>query len=98
MLKLVRLNNIKYNRNVVTNADAEFICDIPDKFDEDAVLGIKDDIDDKNDDSIFVLYRIKDDLVTCENVLFNDFIDCAEWDFRVISAVAAENLGMKFKI
>jgi hypothetical protein len=36
--------------------------------------------------------------VTCENVLFSDFIDVAEWDFRVISAVAADGLGMNFEI
>lgn len=98
MFKLVRLNNIKYNGNIVTNADAEFICDIPDKFDEDAILGIRDYLEDKNDDSIFVLWKIKDDLVTCEYVLFDDFIDFAEWDFRIISAVAVDGLGMKFEI
>lgn len=97
MLKLVRLNNIIYKDNTVVDVDSEFICDIPDDFDEDTVLGIRDEIDD-GDDSIFVLWRIEDDLVTCENVLFDDFIDIAEWDFRVISAVAADGLGMKFRI
>jgi hypothetical protein len=55
MLKLVRLNNIKLNENVVIDVDSEFICDIPDDFDEDAVLGIRDEIDDDGDDSIYVL-------------------------------------------
>lgn len=97
MLKLVRLNNIIHKDNVVVDVDSEFICDVPDDFDEDAVLGIRDEIDD-GDDSIFVLWRIEDDLVTCENVLLGDFIDIAEWDFRVISAVAADELGMRFEI
>ena len=97
MLKLVRLDNIKYNGNIVYNSDAEFICDVPDDFDEDAVLGIRDEIDD-DDGSIFVLWRIENNVVSCENVLFDDFIDCAEWDFRVISAVAADGLGMTFRM
>ena len=97
MLKLVRLNNIKYNGNVVYNSDVEFICDIPDDFDEDAILGIRDEIDD-DDGSIFVLWRIEDNLVSCEYVLLGGFIDFAEWDFRVISAVAADSLGMTFRM
>lgn len=97
MLKLVRLYNIKYNGNIVYNSDAEIICDVPDEFDEDAVLGIRDEIDDE-DGSIFVLWRIEDNVVSCENVLFDNFIDCAEWDFRVISAVAADSLGMTFRM
>ena len=97
MLKLVRLSNIKYNENVVYSSDVEFICDVPDDFDEDEVLKIRDGIDDC-DDSIFVLWKIEDDVVSCKNVLFDNFIDCAEWDFRVISAVAADSLGMTFRM
>lgn len=97
MLKLVKLSNIKYNRNIVYNSDVEFITDVPDDFDEDAVLGIRDEIDDF-DDGIFALWRIEDNVVSCEHVLFDDFIDCAEWDFRVISAVAADSLGMTFRM
>ena len=98
MLKLVRLSNIKYDGNVVVNAESEFICDLYDNFDEDAVLGIRDDIDD-NDGSIFVIWDIdEEDLVTCEYVVFDNFVDVAEWDFRVISAVAADELGYTFQM
>lgn len=97
MLKLVRLNNIKYNGNVVYDTDVELICDMPDVFDEDAVLGFRDEIDDE-DGSIFVLWRIEDNVASCEYVVFDNYIDYAEWDFRVISAVAADSLGMTFKM
>lgn len=105
MYKLVRLYDVKSYGNEVTGAKAELICDVENDFDEEEVLGLRDKVleelaneNEYNTSGIFVIWDIEDDVATCEYVLFDDFVDVAEWDYRVISSVAANWLDMDFRM
>lgn len=105
MYKLVKLYDVKSCENEIIGAKAEFICDVEYDFDEETVLGLRDELVNElinenkyNTSDIFVIWNMEDSLVTCEYVLFDDFVDVAEWDYRVISSVAANWLDMDFRM
>lgn len=105
MYKLVKVYDIKFNSNMVVDARVRFIATLENNSDETIIKAYKEYNCFLHDDGQFMVWRLdnKFENAECINVVFdsdsNDpWVDCAEWDLRIISSVAAREIGIKLNI
>lgn len=105
MYKLVNIYDVEFDGNMVIDARVRFITTLENDSDEIIIKAYKEYNCFLHDNGTFMVWKLDDKFenAECINVVFDSdpediWVDCAEWDFRVISSVAAREIGINLNV
>lgn len=104
MYKLVNVYDVEIEGNMIIDAKVDFIATLKDNNDKTIIEAYKkycNEFSFFRPNGYFMVWELDDNFenAKCINVIFDSdnnepWVDCVEWDFRVVSSVAANNIGI----